>query len=127
MPKPRKIAVRDSRVTLSDEFEGTEIEGAEIVCVGRYRLGRILPFARMTESGDLADAETALRQFGDEVLVEWNLTDETGADLAATADGFLSLPMDLCLLIVNAWFARVTAVAAPLGQPSRNGALSGAR
>lgn len=118
------LVLKATHITLAEEFAGTELEGAEIVCDGRLSLGQLMPFARLLESGvQFEDAEAVLRQFGEGVLVEWNLEEETGV-LPANGDGFLNLSLPMCLLIIKAWIQRLTAVPAPLAVPSRNGSSS---
>lgn len=102
------------RRTLRLVFEGSEYEGAEVVCRLDVPLSLFFDFQRMAvQSDDPEVTEQAFRRFGDEVLAEWNLT-EDGQPVPATADGFLHQAPAFAMLILSKWIENVGQSPAPL-------------
>ena len=51
-------------------------------------------------------------------LVEWNLAEEDGAAIPATAAGFLSLEDEMIQSVITAWVDVVIGISGPLGESS---------
>jgi len=110
---PRKTCV----LVLTGDYEGAEARCRLDVGMGTY-----LTFQRLADSEDATQLEEACRRFGDEVLTEWNLKEDSGEEIPATADGFMSMPPALCLAMVKAWSEAMTGLPAPLGEGSPSSA-----
>lgn len=99
-------------------FEGTDYDGAEVVCRLDVPLQMFFDFQRMVGQSDDPDViEQAFRRFSDDVLMEWNLTD-AGKPIPATAEGFLAQPPAFAMLILTKWIEGVGAVSVPLAPAS---------
>lgn len=59
-----------------------------------------------------------------ELIVSWNLEDEDGNPVPATAEGVQGQDMDFVLALCESWIDAVAGVPAPLPQPSEDGAPS---
>jgi hypothetical protein len=100
-------------------FEGTDYDGAEI----QVRL--TVTFAQFIALRELAqgeDQEGMARQFGETVLMDWNLEGADGKPIPATGPGMLEIPLDLANLVVQQWVEAVANVPTPLVE--RSGDLS---
>jgi len=98
-------------------FEDGEWAGAEVVCVADAPFGVLLKFEKWREMADPDSEEIAgiMRQFGDDILIEWNLTHK-GEPRIATGEGFLGLGMVAQLKIIGAWLQGIGQMATPLAQ-----------
>ena len=105
---PRKTCV----LVLTGDYEGAEARCRLDVGMKTYFI------IAGIDTDDKAQIIAACRLFGDEILIEWNLKEDGGEDIPATADGFMSLPPDLCLAMIQAWSAAMTGIPAPLGEGS---------
>ena len=104
--------------TLAVDFTGGEYEGAEV----RLRLDVPLRTAfHFQQLGDTGEIEALLREFGDDILKDWNLEDDQEAAIPATADGLMGLPASFGMLLVEKWTAAMNGGDSPLGKPSPNG------
>lgn len=102
-----------------DEYEGLEAR----VRLSPIPLGFQLSIQRSLQSGDTEQMESALREFGDNVLVSWNVEDKDGEPLPASGEGVLMGSTTLLLKIIEGWSEAVNA--APLAvRSSSNGDLS---
>jgi hypothetical protein len=137
------------------EFEGDEWvdeetgERLEVLVRLDFTLGQFFelqramrPIAEATDDPTSPEAEeslrTAIRNFGDRVLVGWNLTRDTGDDVPATADGAEEVPLRLITAIFTVWSKAVTAhmgvppddplpAGSPNGEPSQAASETTAR
>ena len=119
-----EIPRRTARIILEDDYEG-----AEITCALDVDMGTYFHFQGLIESEDAAHLEKAFREFGDRILIEWNL-EEDGEPLPATAEGVMQLPPALALAILGKWSEAVGEAPAPLSGRSsgpRQSARRGAR
>jgi len=98
-----------------------DYEGAEARCRLDVGMGTYFAIADI-DTGDNAQIVAACRLFGDEILIEWNLKEDGGEDVPATAGGFMSMPPALCLAMVKAWSEAMTGIPAPLGEGSPSSA-----
>lgn len=92
------------RRTARIQFE--EHPGMEIECALDISLGAFFEFQRLTASKDQKDVEKAMQQFGEEIVISWNLEID-GIKLPATGEGMLRLPPAFALVILNAWVGAV--------------------
>lgn len=120
---------RLKRKTITLAFADGDWQGAKVVCLGKVPASMVLDFMAFADrkTGNLSDLtqgeqETVtglLRTFGDTLLLEWDLIDESGAPIPATADGLLkNLDLEECLYLIGAWMEGIrVAATAPLGKP----------
>ena len=105
-------------------LEGDRWAGAWVKVSQALPIGKFLAVADLMRNvGEAGTGNTAqaLAVFARVGLIEWNLTDEEGADIPATEEGLLGLPLELALAITNAWMEGMALPPAPLSQPSANG------
>ena len=89
----------------------------------KVRLGiSIETFLRLKDLVDQEDAWALAREFGDSMLIGWNLVGEDDQPISPTGKGMSQLPdIALATAIVNKWLEAVAGVPAPLGPPSADG------
>lgn len=114
-----KVPRRTCRLVLDGDFKG-----AEAVAHFDVDLGIYFDFAGLEGSQDAEGIKQAMRRFGDIILISWNLEDEAGEPLPATADGFMRLPLNIAQALMGAWVQAVQEVPAPLEEGSTSGATS---
>ena len=73
-------------------------------------LKTFLELQELSTSEEVSNMRSAFRKFGDDIVIEWNIHDETGQEVEANAVGFLSLPPSLCSSIIESWATSVSAV-----------------
>lgn len=83
-------------------------------------MGAFFSFQRLVAAQDPEKIEEAMRRFGDEVLIETNITVQ-GEAITANGDGFLRLPAAFGMEIITAWSEAVQNVSGPLAEQSKNG------
>lgn len=97
--RTKKFTVKRKTTTL--ELTG-DYEGGEVVVVANTPMSVLFQIMSMDGAG-LYEQEKLIRQFGDDVLVSWNFTNETGDDLPPTGDGVVALDADVFNAIVSKW------------------------
>lgn len=113
-----KVPKREAELTLEEH------PGLKVLCSLDQELGVFFEYQRMAGSEDPDKVEAALRQFGDNTLLSWNVENDDGTPKPASADGFMTLPLPFATQIINGWVAAVKKLAAPLVEPSENGTES---
>lgn len=119
-------------VFADDDFAGLEVV-AKSASVGAYRRIADLAtreFSHPPTEADLAEIDNLFLAFAD-VLVSWNLEDETVAEdgtvtrtpVPATFEGLQSQDLTLIRQIIWSWMEAVAGLSAPLDQPSDGGGL----
>jgi hypothetical protein len=108
------------KIIVLEDFPG-EYAGLEVRCRARVPFGVLLDINRGESAKSAAEVEAALRKFGDEILVEWNMA-LNGKPLPATGEGFAhGCSSELQQLIIHAWMVVATGVPGPLGATSNDG------
>ena len=120
-PKGFRLPKQTARL----KFEG-DFEGAEVSCTLEVPIRRAFEYGRLAkerEAGevDIEGQETLLRDWGDNILIEWNLLDDEGAPIPATGEGMLAVTLRFALALFGAWTASLGVVPAPFAEPSPNG------
>jgi hypothetical protein len=112
---------RKARRTADVSFaEGHEFHGFEGVVALTASLDFLLSVSGLGEY--TADRQRELvRQFGDTILISWNVEDRHGQPVPADGEGYLAQENDLCMSVMGAWREAMTTPSAPLGQESING------
>ena len=115
---------RATRRTAEVKFdEGHEFYGFEAVLALSASLDFMLSVASLDEY-PVARQRELVRQFGDAILVSWNVEDRQGQPVPADGEGYLAQENDLCMAVMSAWTEAMTTPSAPLGQGSSNGPSS---
>lgn len=107
---------RTALMKFTGDLEGMEIEVRLDVPVGLF-----LDIQSMVEEGK---AVQIFQRFAGDVLIAWNLEDETGQPVPATVAGMLSLPLAQANIIIQKWAEVVQGLSNPLGGASLNGGQS---
>lgn len=117
-----KFKLAERTVVLTFESE-PDWSGLEVTCRARASLADALYFQKQVSGADLEAYAGAVRRFGDELLLGWNLfTGDTDEPLPANGESLLSLPdARLASAIIARWAESVSGVPGPLGAPSRDG------
>lgn len=120
--RKRKVYVLD--------FEGTDLDGltakVRSAPIGEFmRLGELADELETTETvAEMKAVMDVMLGLFDDVLVEWDLVDDDGVPIPATAAGMAQLEMDEVMLFITAWQNAVAAVPAPLSPASNAGSPS---
>lgn len=102
--------------TLNVDFEGGDYEGAYVKLKLDASLRTVFHFQELGVAGDI---EPLLMEFGEGILEEWNLEDEGGKPIPATAEGLMELPSDFGMMLVEKWTEAIQGrVPAPLVETS---------
>ena len=101
-----RLQKRTARLVFSGDYEGAEVV---------VRLD--VPVSVFIEIQDLVSNEDQFRVFevfGEKVLEEWNLEDDDGTPVAATAAGMQTIPLDFANTIIEKWVEVSTQPSIPL-------------
>lgn len=110
---------RPERTIVVEFAEGTDWHGAEVVCRRDVTIKRLVDFEALA-SGDISELARGLRDFGDELVVSWNL-EEGGADVPVGGESLCSWPVDFGMSLVRGWLEGATTIGAPLVDESGSG------
>lgn len=94
--------------------EDHDYHGAEIECHLDAPMGLVFEFQRIGDEG--ADQAGIMRDFGDRVLIAWNLEDDDGQPIPATGEGLLAQPFAFAYALIEAWGEAAAQPSAPLGR-----------
>ena len=114
---------RPTRTIIVEFDENTDWHGAEVTCRRDVSLARLTRFEGLA-NGKLTDLCEVLKDFGDEVLVAWNLEDDNGNPVPANGESLVAWPIDFGNALITAWITAAVGVEAPLVEKSVNGKLS---
>lgn len=124
------MGYRRAKTTYRLVFEGEEA-GLEVVCrsasIGTYL--KLAVYAQLDLANPqvamkhLAEVDELLKTFAD-IIVEWNLEDETGVPVPPTADGLFAQDLSFTKTVLVAWLRAVVSVPDPLASESSSGDLS---
>jgi hypothetical protein len=81
-------------------------------------LREFLAVMAAVDSNDAVTLAPILRTWATDFLVDWNIHDEDGQPVPATAEGFGMLPFIGAIGMVTAWLSAASEVDLPLGQGS---------
>ena len=101
-----RLQKRTARLVFSGDYEGAEVV---------VRLD--VPVSVFLDIQDMVSNEEQLRifdLFGKKVLEEWNLEDDDGQSLPATADGMKDIPLQFANLMIEQWVEVSTQPPVPL-------------
>ena len=89
------MGYRVPRRELELTFEGTDFDGAVIRCRLDISLETLFEFERIA-GADVESARAVYEKFADEVLVSWNLEQDDGTPVPASAAGLMAQPPVFC-------------------------------
>ena len=107
------------KTALIEFEEGHEYYGLSVLTSLDVSMEVLFSLDKIGDKGS-ANAEL-LSNFGDQVLIEWNLTDSNDEPIPATGAGFMKVPLSLAAALMRYWSTAATDVPGPLDRPSRNG------
>jgi hypothetical protein len=112
------MGYQPTKKTFNLLFEGDEFDGLQ-VRTGSPSIGALRKILSLSESdaSDTAALDPMIRMFA-ELLVDWNVEDDSGDPVPATEDGLNSQDSEFVM-------RRNTQVPAPLDETSTGGSLSG--
>ena len=91
--------------------ETSEFHGLDVRVKLDVPLSLFLEFQKIGVEGATSEDMTyQFKQFGDEVLQDWNMVDEDMEAVPANGDGFMTLPPSVCVAIVTSWAENVSQV-----------------
>jgi|19_taG_2_1085344.scaffolds.fasta_scaffold240449_2 hypothetical protein len=97
--QPFRIERRQAKLVFQDSgYSGLEIIAKLDVSVAVY-----LEMQNMTATENAMEMRDALKKFGDDILISWNLEDEDGSEVTPNADGFMTLPPKIAVDVMKAW------------------------
>jgi hypothetical protein len=122
------MGYQPTKKTFNLLFEGDEFDGLQ-VRTGSPSIGALRKILSLSESdaSDTAALDPMIRMFA-ELLVDWNVEDDSGDPVPATEDGLNSQDSEFVMNLIKAWgqqMRRNTQVPAPLDETSTGGSLSG--
>jgi hypothetical protein len=98
-----------------------DLDGLEVRAHGTS-VGQVKKFMTFKEGGRSAEQVEELIAAFSKALISWNLEDDGGQPVPATAEGIDDFPdSNLVLAIVNAWVETVTGVDGDLGKDLPSG------
>jgi hypothetical protein len=110
--------------------EGHELHGLEVTTKG-LSIGKLAGLIRASQEIGRAQDTDAKIAAGDRLLegfasrlVSWNLEEDDGTPVPATAEGVADQDMQLMMELITGWMDAVASVDTPLPQPSPNGATT---
>lgn len=113
------------RRTINLTFTDGDLEGLSVVCRLDIALGMFLEFQSAlagTSNDNPEGFGESFRLFAENVLISWNL-EEDGIPVAASVDGFFTLPPAVASEIITRWSSEVTELSNPLDETSSNTTL----
>ena len=115
----RSAEPRTARLVFDEEIYA----GLEVRCSLDVAMETYLDFLDIDSVKELKRLRALFVRWGDEVLVEWNAT-EQGQPLPPDGSGMVRLDVKLAGSIIGAWLKALSEMSGPLEEPSKNGATS---
>jgi hypothetical protein len=113
-----RLQSRPGRITFDED---TPYHGLVIMCELDVPMALLFWFEDEANEG----SQEALKKFGEEVLLSWNLQDrKDGTPIDATGEGMLQVPPNITREILKQWQEAVVAIPSPLLLQSLNGEKS---
>lgn len=116
------MGFRLSKKTARIKFEGTDYDGAEVVVNLSLSIEQMFRIQDLLSGGDVIEG---FRDFGDIVLVSWNLEDDDGNPIPANGEGYVSMrDRNFHGVVMERWVEAINGVPVPLESPSPSGSTS---
>ena len=122
MTSRKQEGFRVTRRTATIDFaEDSPWHGVEASVVISVPFETLFWFQRNASSDDPESSLTAIKRFGDDYLMEWNVQDEEGNPYPATGDGLSSVDdTGLVTSLMSGWIEAVVTPPDPLSVRSGN-------
>jgi hypothetical protein len=104
-------------------FEDGEYDGAIVKTALDGSLNVYLDYVQLTEKNSPAEVAEAVRRFGDELLIEWNVK-VNGHPIEPTGEGMCQIPMPFAILILQTWMKAMAEPSGPLEESTSDGGTS---
>ena len=99
-------------------FEGTDFDGLTVRCSLDLPLKTVMEIQKLSASEKQTEMVKANTIWCDKVLESWNLTDDDGKDIPATAESALAVaPARLLAFLITKWAELVSEPPANLSKP----------
>lgn len=108
-------------------FESGPYKGLELRVRLNIPLSLYFDLFQLVESKKADEIEEAARQFGEDVLMDWNFLDHNGEPIPANGEGMLRLDARSIGVVIGKFLGAVGQVSGPKGKRSGDGATSRAR
>ena len=109
------------RTAIIDFAEDSPWHGVEAIVVISVPFETLFWFQRNASSEDPESSLTAIKRFGDDYLLEWNLQDSEGTPYASTGDGLSQVEATgLVTSLMSGWIEAVVTPPDPLSDRSGN-------
>ena len=116
------MGFRLPKKTARIKFEGTDYDGAEAEVSLSLSIEQMFHVHDLISGGDIVEG---FRNFGEIVLISWNLEDDNGDPIPPTSEGFMSTPDRIFLnIIIDHWVQAMKGVPVPLESQSQGGSTS---
>ena len=102
-----RIQKRTARLVFSGDYEGAEVVVRLDVPVGVF-----ISIQDMVANNEQLHV---FEIFGEKVLEEWNIENDDGQSIPATAQGMQDVPLQLANLMIEQWVEVCTQTSGPLG------------
>lgn len=118
------MAFKEPSRTLRIVFDDEDYAGAEVVCRRTVPMSVYFGMARAQQGENIGEIEEAVKAFGDEVLVSWNVVDDDDKPLPANGEGMTAVSFMFARQILSGWMAGMAGLPGPLVEPSSDGNTS---
>ena len=105
-----RIPEKTAHLTFEGDYEGAEVWVRLNVSFGE--------FLKIQQNNNSENYGEMAQRFGDAMLVSWNLEDDGGNPIPASAEGMMAIPVEFATMIVNEWVEATTGIPDPLGEGS---------
>ena len=109
---------RPNRTTLEVNFGDDEDFPGVWVEMGFAGSVRFLLDVRNYFNVGMDERAALIKRFGDNVLIDWNIADESGQKVKPNGDGLLAQEELLAITLMGEWMEAKTTPDAPLGESS---------
>ncbi len=121
---PYVIKPKTVRIT----FEDTAYDGAQMRCRNPENMDTYWSYQRELTSEDPERIASLIREFGDTMLIDWDISEEaedgTVTEIPANGDGMMHIPLPLMATVVKRWLEVMAQPSIPLALPSPDGSTS---
>ena len=101
--KTVKPFVLERREAILEFPEDSPHYGLEVRAKLDVDIATFLQFQKLGDNPASDDTRFLMEKFGSDIILEWNMHDEDAQPVSPTSDGFMTLPLNVCIAIVGAW------------------------
>jgi hypothetical protein len=89
-------------------FENNEFEGAEVRCIFDVSFDVFFMYQRLAAQKDIEAIRATLVQFGDEIIMSWNLEDKDGKPIPVSGENLCKQPIKFGGALLRNWIGAMT-------------------